>query len=329
MKQILKRLLPHRVMDWMKRVKIWPSTIKEFKWWKKKAIHYSGYLQNNETSQLASLMVISHVLEKGITMPDRRIGFGIARARDVINLCKRCLNRYGAERVEIQAAIADLKQYRDIHISSKYNLPDDIEKGIVDMLPYLKEQDDNCYEIDKDAFFDYGADFKDFSISRHSIRWFADTVIDMNKLKKAIILAQTAPSACNRQATRVKIISSEKGKRLCSELQNGNRGFGERAGIWLLVTTEMGAWESTHVDIALVDAGIFTMNLLYSLHYYGFVACPLNAHIKLKDRNRLLEGLGVSTTELPATFVLVGNPCERFMVPKSRRLELNDIIQEI
>ena len=307
MKQILRSILPLRVINWLRRLKNYLSTSKETRWWKKKALHFSGFMQNNEKSRLASLMVTCHVLEKGLTMPERRLGFGQQRVREIIELCMRCVRLYGAEHTEIQAAIADLKQYKDIHKDGNYELSRDILTGIDDLLPFLNIQDQNCYVTDKDSFFDFGLSFIDFAKSRHSIRWFAETEVDMKKLKKAIQLAQTAPSACNRQATRVKIIKSEKGRHICCKYQNGNRGFGDKARVWLLISSEMGAWECTHTDIALVDAGIFAMNLLYALHFYGFVACPLNAHIKIEDRDRLFKELGVPLSELPALFVLVGN----------------------
>lgn len=146
---------------------------------------------------------------------------------------------------------------------------------------------------------------------------------------EAIRLAQTAPSACNRQATRVKIISSEKGKKLCQSLQHGNRGFGDKADKWLLVTTELGDWAHNQVEMGYIDAGIFTMNLLYALHYYGFVACTLNAHLEVSQRKELYKGLGIPESELPAAFIVIGNPAKSFMVPKSSRLSLDDIVQEI
>ena len=58
-------------------------------------------------------------------------------------------------------------------------------------------------------YFATTADFRAFAQSRHSVRWFSDATVDLGVIKQAISIAQTAPSACNRQATRVKIIKDK------------------------------------------------------------------------------------------------------------------------
>lgn len=50
--------------------------------------------------------------------------------------------------------------------------------------------------------------FPDFIKSRHSVRNFAGT-IQIKQLINAIEMAMTAPSACNRQPSRVHIITSK------------------------------------------------------------------------------------------------------------------------
>lgn len=325
----IKRIIPQQLIVWVKRCLVWPSVNKELIYLRKKTLHYSNTFAKNRNSALANLLVVSHVLEKGITMPERRLGFGYERVREIINYCNIIIDKWGTDYIELQAALADLGQYLDIHRKANFLLPDDIINGIEKLLPMLVISDDNCFSIRKVDYFKETIDFSEFAKSRHSVRWFADTPVDEGKLISAIKLAQTAPSACNRQATRVKIISSPEGKSICQILQNGNRGFGEKADKWLLITTELGDWNPTHLDIAYIDAGIFAMNLLYALQYYGICACTLNAHIDIKKREKLYQELGIPKSELPAVFILVGNPADEFMVPMSRRLKTEDIIQKI
>lgn len=288
---------------------------------------FSSTFNDNKEARLAALMVMSHVLEKGITMPERRMGFGQPRVRDLLRHLDEIIRRWGSDSMEVQSTIADLKQYLDIHQDAGYVLPFDIEDGIKKLVPMLLIKDENCYAEAKENFFKPTRDFAEFAESRHSIRWFTDVPVDNDKLIAAIRLAQTAPSACNRQATKVKIIASEEGKKLCCNLQNGTRGFGEKADKWLLITTEVGAWSHMHHSSGILDGGIFVMNLLYALHYYGIVACPLNAHLKIKDKKKLQKTLGYPVSETPVAFIVIGNAPERFMVPKSRRLSSEEIIQ--
>lgn len=329
-KKYMKRLVPKKLIMWIRRQKALPDLNKELSYIKKRVLHFSGTFNQCKNSSLASLLVVSHVLEKGITMPERHLGFGVERVRDIIKRCNDVIDKWGSDSIELQAALADLKQYYDIHVEEGYKLPKDISEGINKLLPNLTINDSNCFSTTNNQYFGPTTDFFEFAESRHSVRWFSNTPVDDNKLMAAIRLAQTAPSACNRQATRVKIISSAKGKELCQSLQNGNRGFGDRADKWILITTELSDW--THIDAisaGYIDAGIFTMNLLYALHYYGIAACTLNAYLKTEDRIKLQTGLGYPASELPVLFIIIGNPAENFMVPRSRRLNLDDIIQKI
>lgn len=321
--------MPNWLYRWLKKINysiiLW--RINRYNKWL--SLHYSGSFSNSMNAYLASLMVQTHVLEKGITMPNRRVGFGLERVCGIIISCKNAIGRWGSDHIEIQAALADLKQYMDLHNEENYSLPQDVKSGIEELLAYYVPVDDNCFTISAKEYFKKQPDFKEFAYSRHSVRWFDDKPVETNLILKAVELAQTAPSACNRQATRVNIISSDEKKRLCCTLQNGNRGFGDRADKWLLITSELSDWPCDQTDIALIDAGIFIMNLLYSLHYYGIVACTLNAHFDKEKQRALLKGLGIPESEIPVAFVVIGNPTDKFMVPKSRRLIVEDITKII
>lgn len=326
---IFRKIIPDKIFVWLKRKKYAKILNPILSYNKKRILMYSSEMNLGKTSSIANLMIVSHVLQKGITMPNRRYGFAFDRVRDVVSRCNYIIKEWGADSVELQSALADLNQYYSIHKEADYTLPEDIELGIKDLLKYLNICDNNCFEINKESYFRKAADFFEFAQSRHSIRWYSDKHIDVNILKQAIKLAQTAPSACNRQSTRVKIISSEKGKKLCVNLQNGNRGFGEKADKWLLITTEMSAWSCTYPNAGYIDAGIFIMNLLYALHYYGIVACTLNAHLTPEQSEKLQKELGYSPSESPVAFITVGLPTDKFMVPKSRRVDIDTIIQEL
>ncbi len=327
MNPYLDKLMPSWLHRWLRheRARLW--LLNDSLYNIKRQLKYSSTFNEGKEARLAALMVMSHVLEKGITMPERRLGFGKERVKDLLRHLDEIIRQWGSGSLEVQSTIADLNQYLEIHKKSNYQLPEDIVDGINNLLPLLKIKDDNCYPIEKTEFFAPTNNFAAFAESRHSIRWFTSEPVDKEKLVAAIHLAQTAPSACNRQATRVKIIASDKGKKLCCSMQNGTRGFGDKADIWLLLTTEVGAWSHMHHSSGILDGGIFLMNLLYALHYYGIVACPLNAHLSKKDKEKLQRELGYSEAETPVAFVVIGNAPDTFMVPKSRRLLTDEIVQ--
>lgn len=324
----LKAIIPQSMFQWLKRRKYYKDIRVENNYQNNKLLHYSSVFRDDKASMLAGLAIVSHVLEKGITMPDRRMGFGYERVRDIIQRCRRIIIQYGSDYIELQSALADLKQYSNIHQGAGFRLPEDIQVGIDELLQYIRITDENCWQTTKEDYFKKTQDFAQFAESRHSVRWFSDEPVADDKLMAAIQLAQTAPSACNRQATRLKIISSPEGKKLCCELQNGNRGFGSQADKWLLITSELGAWSHIYSHDPYIDGGMYAMNLLYALHYYGIVACTLNAHLTIEQRKKLQEFVGYPESEVPIVFIIIGNPTDKFMVPKSRRLNFEDIIQK-
>lgn len=296
----------------------------DYWYWFKRDLLQSD-LFSNEKSDLSGLMVISHVLEKGITMPGRKMGFGYDRVREIIRRCHHAISKYSEKHVEIQSTLKDLEQYQQIHDSAGFELPADIKEGISSLLTYKITDTVSCFESTPQELFKATKDFSEFAHSRHTVRWYSEEHVDKALLIKAVELAMTAPSACNRQSTRVYIIDTKEKIASALHLQNGNRGFGHLADKLLLITSDMKYWSFKMRNSAFLDAGIFSMNLLYALHHYEIAACTLNAHLTIKKRKELQMLVGYSESEMPMVFIAIGKAPERFMVAGSQRLDTDQI----
>lgn len=295
-------------------------------YWIKHDLLYSSDSKTKE-GQLTGLMITSHVLEKGITMPNRRLGFGYSRVRRIIYQCNDCIDKYGYESVEVQSTLDDLYEYLHIHESSNFQLPEDIDAGIRLLINQTHFAGNSFSSImSKDDYFKPVVGFEQLAYQRHSIRNYVNKEIEMDIIYKVLRLAQTAPSACNRQSVRVKVISDKMKKEAVLNLQNGNRGFGHLADKILLITSEQGAWSYKTRTSAYLDAGIYTMNLLYALHYYKLCACTLNCHLSVNEMKKLRKILDIPTSELPIVFISVGYAPERFIIAKSQRLDVEQIV---
>ena len=121
-----------------------------------------------------------------------------------------------------------------------------------------------------------GNDFRSFAFNRHSVRSFDSSFsIDNDVFIQAVDLARTAPSACNRQSCRVSLVDDEELAKKILDIQNGNKGF-SNAKACVLVMVDLNCYRYTgEMNTAFVDGGIFLMNLIYSLEYYGINSCPL------------------------------------------------------
>jgi hypothetical protein len=327
MKNYVRKLMPHFILLFIRRMTVIRKVVGQHLHQIRRELKYSNSVVYDKTSRLSGLLVTSHVLEKGITMPERRLGFGKERVLSIIEQCKSCIQDYGSDHVEIQAALSDLVQYRNLHKEENFDLPDDIVKGIDNLQKELCLKDSNCFTTRKDSFFKKVECFEDFAWQRHSVRWYSGDVVETETIKKAIKLAQSAPSACNRQSVRVRIIEDPNQIGIISNsIQNGCRGFGDKANKWLLITSDQRCWGANETSLAYVDGGIFVMNLLYALHYYGVAACPLNALLDSKKERKLQALLKYNVSELPILFIAVGSMPDELMIAKSRRLNTEDII---
>ena len=149
----LRKIAPEWAIHCFRILKNMPELNKEIRFIKKKIQLFSStYVQNKYTS-LADILVTSHVLEKGITMPKRHLGFGYDRVRDIIKNLNRIIKRWGADYVEVQAALLDLKQYLEIHREVNFDLPEDIKKGIETLMAKITVEDENCFSTTKEDYF--------------------------------------------------------------------------------------------------------------------------------------------------------------------------------
>lgn len=292
-------------------------------YWLKRSVKNS-MLYRGEEYLANRLLIMGHSVEKGITMPNRRYGFGYGVVRLLISLCQEYRAQYGSEKEAFQIALDDLREYLQIHQEANFELPEDIEEGIRKLMAFKTGTEVDCKMVTKEEFFAY-SDFASFAHSRHTSRWFSDEEISDETIKRVIELANTAPSACNRQSVRVKCVSGEKKNEILG-LQNGNRGFGEKINKLLVVTFLQPSWEYDIQSAGYLDAGIYTMNILYALHYHQLCACTLNAHFEVKNIEKVQQILNLNPLEVPTVFIGVGKPLDKMMIAKSERIDVKDVL---
>ncbi|WP_312482561.1 nitroreductase family protein [Sphingobacterium multivorum] len=284
---------------------------------------HSALLERRSEGKLIGKIIVNyHVLEKGITMPQRRLGFGQERAQYVIDDCSQYIEKYGIDNLQLRHAVGVLLEYRQVHDECKYVLPKDLLNGINKLQGLLATIEPTQQpNFTKKSYFDKSKDdFYNFSLSRHSLRNYSDEEVAMESIYKSIKLASKAPSACNRQTCSVYTFQDRSKIKEILELQGGNRGFGHLANKLIIVVANLEVFgEISERYQAYIDGGIYAMNLLYALHYYNIGCCILNcSHNPEKDRRmRLL--CGVKENEVFISMISCGIPPENFSVAISKR----------
>lgn len=321
--------------------------VKQWRLWQTKRLCYSVFKQDaerfllnsveytaDERCLLTRIIKRGHVLEKGLTMPDRRLGFGRENLLALID----DLHAYIKPPADVNCMITDIlsaiSEYRAIHDSSGYRLDAPLKQAIDHILSVACGSGETQIEITKEEYFSQtGASFDVFSRSRHSCRTFSGE-IPLETIKNAIALANHAPSACNRQPCRVHVVANKEMLHACLALQNGNRGFGHLADKLLVLTVDLRTvWLSERNDL-FTNGGIYLMNLCYALHYYHVAHCILNwspqieesPHTYTPNDVKIRQLLKLNPAECIAAIILCGDVPETFKLARSQRLGVDDVV---
>lgn len=322
----------NRIKDFYKKVRLFLSGLRIY--WQDLMfyIRNSNITYSNDTeSKLQSTLTASyHIIEKGLTMPDRRLGFGTGVLMDLIWKCRFYIQNFGMESMQLQYALSVIKEYDDLHKANGFRLERDVQEAIDEILLGREVGPARQFEMTHEEFFaDADAPFDRFSRSRHSTRHF-DGPVSIDLVRKALALAQNAPSACNKQPMRAYVVDNKNVLKQILDLQQGNRGFGHLIDKVIVVTTRYcGCVRYSDRFYPFVDAGIYSMNLLYSLHFYKIGAIPL-VWLSAHDRDNALRRLiGAGSDEVPCILIGIGNVADNAVCPSSPRKNIDEVVSVI
>lgn len=332
MKEIIKRILPKAWVEKHSHYKVKRRHMQHFDHDILRYNTYSGLWGNKQKEHLLGRISLrAHVLEKGLTMPDMRLGFGKDNLLDLIRLCLAYSSQHGSDNEILCQAVGVIREYKNVHIVQQYKLEQEVQEQIDRLLarmPEINATQQNVYTA-KEYYEHCQASFELFSQSRHSLRHFSTTAeVSTDDIIKAIELAQNAPSSCNRQSSRVHIIADRSLIEKVLALQNGNRGFGHLANKLLVLTVDLSCYNGIKErNLCYIDSGIYTMNLLYALHYQQIGACTLNWCDSPEDDTQIRSLLNIPPSETITLLIACGKAPEgRFKVASSLRVRAQNIV---
>ena len=296
-------------------------------------VRYSNgfFCNDNRKKLLDYLIVFYHPIEKGLAMPECRLGFGRERLEMVISICNEYVRKYKDTPTVLIDAIEVIAEYDRLHKSHNYRLDEELQKHIDDLLIRFQDVIPSFQlSFNRENFFSKSVSpFPEFAYSRRSLRDYDTTqTVDEDVLKSAIDLAITAPSTCNRQSVKVHLVKDKELVKQVLSMQSGNRGFGDRADKVLVITSDLQSWNVPGERFSpYIDGGIFAMNLLYALHYHQIGACPLNWSEDVKKNKKLHWILGIPNSEIVIMMICCGMAPSNFKIVRSKRKLLNDILE--
>lgn len=169
-----------------------------------------------------------------------------------------------------------------------------------------------------------------FFHSRHSVRDFSKRKVEQHVVDRALALAISTPSVCNRQAWHVYHLDKRDVIDAALSFQNGNKGFGESIQSLLIVTADLAAFDSGSERYQhWIDGGMFSMTLILALHSLGVSTCCLNWSKGPRDDIKVRRRLPIRDEHSIVMFIAMGYPNPELQVCYSPRVPSSDICTHI
>ncbi|MBK1827808.1 nitroreductase family protein [Haloferula rosea] len=269
-----------------------------------------------------------HVIEKGLCMPDFRPGFGQDVVRGLVRSLQS-LEQHPFAGVcvggQIEAARATLREYDDRHRSIGFDVSEILRDEDRHMWANAPEREGGIRPFEPCQRVDAGA-FERVVRGRASVRDFdPERIPSQDKILSCIELALRAPSVCNRQTARVHVFAGHSAQKVLSH-QSGNRGFGHKVPMVLVVTSDLRYFTGTVERYqGWIDGGMFSMLLLLALQAAGLGAVALNWSVRNETDRSLRVDADLPEHERVIMLIGCGYPKEGCRVPVSARRAASDV----
>lgn len=324
----MKSKLKRKIKIFMNRCGMFLEFFNDYREYKK--WNYNNPAVHTQNAQEAKILRQTHIIEKGLSLSSPRKGFGQEKIKELFNMLDEYIYLgYSTREMPFQNALLVLRQYIDIQKGYGYENKE-LNIRFSKYIPMITETFEagikHCTlnQVKENVKKEY----PDFFNSRHSMRQFADNDIVFDDIKKAVRLAQKAPSACNRQATKVYYYSNPLTNNKLGELIAGNTGFDSEVKAYLVLTGNISAFYDTFERNQLyIEGGMFAMALMEALHYYGIASCALqNGEYKSKNA-KFKEICGnIPDNEKIILFIAIGYYKDEYNYSVSKRKDLDSVL---
>lgn len=281
----------------------------------------------------ADLIRNTHSIEKGLSIKAPRLNFGHSKQADMLKMVEK-LKDSGNEfhREACEMALDALQEYIEFHKAR--GIYDDYLESLHNFIVCNKRVKDGKKRGGTLLFYKNEAKFnineiEHFFNSRHSIRDFAGTEVEKEKIEKALMLAKKAPSACNRQGVRTYVLGGKKRNQLAEKLKDVG-GFAEEVDKFIVITGKISTYKLEEMNQYIVSASIYAAYLSLSLHLYEIGSCIIQRPVVWTNAwEELRDMIEADKDEQIICLIAIGNLKECCRVPLSWRLENDEMVSFI
>ena len=229
-----------------------------------------------------------------------------------------------------QSATCALHEYRARHERAGYDLdymrrlfPDDLWEEIGQAQGHA-----GGVLIIKAADKTHNAEltYEQLSEARHSVREFSNEPVSAEDIEQAVAIAMRTPSVCNRQPTRIHIITNADLIAKLMPLQGGFRGYKMPPALILLTADNQAFMNQDERNEGYTDGGLFGMSLLLALEERQLAACPLNTMLPMERDDATRKLLNLPDSEFLVMYIAVGHFLPEVETCMSKRFDPENIV---
>lgn len=295
---------------------------------------YSTVFKLDSLNKMEAKIILDyHSLEKGMLFTEMKPSFAKIRVQRLHNLLSDANIADKVNRSQIKVAYQVMCQYYELHAKSNFDISDFYTAEQYDRYKALLKED---YYVDFNGVIQYNKEdfyknnklsFQKFAYSRKSIRDYTGEKVPTSIISKAIELALTSPSVCNRQASKVYLLEDKDKIIRALKIQGGFSGYMDNVSQLLILTNDRSYYYTIGERNQLyIDGGIFLMNLLYALHYYEVANCPANWGKEFFAEEMLSKVVSIPESEKIICMIPIGVAKDKFRVTLSKRRESDEVL---
>lgn len=281
---------------------------------------------DSKMSDDLSILLLCHSLEKGMGLEVVRKGFGQEKAKALASVLDRTQN---VESYEFREGMSVLKAWLEYSETQDVNVSQIREK-------YEKIATEKAYKQNKAGMEFYspqkdvyeGMDkqsVKEFIKNRHSVRCYKNEKVSVEIMQEVLELAASAPSACNRQPSKVYWTSDEYTVAEIDKLVPGNKGFENAVPNWAVITSNRKMFGKTESLQWYVNGGIFVSYFIQALQLFGLGSCIFQMPITFKTIPELRRIANIPENEAIVCMIGFGYPKDEVKHIMADRRNSNEI----
>ncbi|WP_213576697.1 nitroreductase family protein [Rhodococcus sp. USK13] len=271
-----------------------------------------------------------HSVEKGLSLPSPRPGFGANTIRTLLGHVDEYLTRFGADEF-LETVGSVLSAYLDFNREAGVGQADVPQFDRINALLGKIGSIPNSAGVREISRQDIDVAISgvglDFFLTRHSVRQYAPEPVETDAVEFAAAAALKSPAVCNRQFSRVYSYLERESIDKVLRVQGGANGFSDQlTGLAIITTNLRSYWNEGQRNQAWVDGGLFAMSFILGLHAQGIGTVALNWSKGPELDQKMRTTTGISQEEVIVMLVGFGRLRDEYKVATSPRQSLESVL---